>query len=392
MRQRRSLDITVFALEREVQAAWKVQNFDLAAFASVASEALENALAGGRITQRSLLDWLAESPPLPKQPRLDQTFGQPPITLAWNGAFQIDMLFWSAAGTAIHGHGFAGAFGVVGGESLHFNFQFAEKSRPAEHFRIGSLKRNSVERLFPGAVRQILAGSDIMHALVHLGRPSVSIVVRTCGNAPGIQEMVAFPPTVTLSPLPEQSLRVRQMQMLDMLLTVAPEKAEKFANAILKQCDIHTAFKVLCSTDGRFADGVFLDRLGIEVMALLAAVRQNARRQRADALFRRVSDVRARALLALLLFNSNAAAIMQDIVNMYPEEDCVIFVGEALARLVGIGLESSEDRSIAVMLGKEVAIAAGKLSTEDSHNEVDSLCKLLAEDILFNPLFTLCAD
>jgi hypothetical protein len=120
---------------------------------------------------------------LPGQRELHTDFGQPPITLFDNGQFYVSVLFWLDGTTVIHEHNFSGAFHVLHGGSIHTTFDFASSRTISEYLRIGALHQRNIEVLERGATREIRSGSDTIHSLFHLDRPSASVVVRTASAA-----------------------------------------------------------------------------------------------------------------------------------------------------------------------------------------------------------------
>src|SRR4029077_7499028 len=110
---------------------------------------------------------------VPYQAKLDEAFGQPPVTLFWNGRFQIDVLFWHTATTAIHQHAFCGAFAVLGGSSVHCRYEFTPRRKLNSRFLIGRAALREVELLEVGAMRRIARGAGLIHSLFHLETPSV---------------------------------------------------------------------------------------------------------------------------------------------------------------------------------------------------------------------------
>jgi hypothetical protein len=383
-----SVDHLIETMQIRLHADWAVCEFDIDVFPALATAVLSDFIGEDALNMDSFLAWLADGRPLPNQARLDQTFGQPPLTLAWNGLFQIDVLFWSAAGTAIHGHGFAGAFGVLEGDSLHFEFNFDEQQRLSDGFRLGKIRRTSLERLSVGAVRPIVSGSMVMHALVHLGRPSISMVIRTCGTRDGVREFVAFPPAVCASPLPVVPIRTRQIQLLEMLIRIDSPDAASYLSRLMANCDVQTAFDAMCTAVGK--GGTMPPAPGrlttIWPMMTEAGI-QEQRRKRVDVMFRQIGARQARALLAILLFADDAAGIIADVVATFPEEDVATFMGTAIATLANLDMTIEEDQAIAEALAVSVLGAANGALPLLLDPALSKLRDALASDLLFAPMF-----
>jgi hypothetical protein len=114
------------------------------------------------------------------QSSLSDPFGQPPLVLYSAADFFIQVLTWFEGTTDVHQHGFDGAFAVAEGASLHVPYRFARHGTEADgHLVSGQLiETGPPEVLVPGDVRPIAAGFGFVHALFHLERPTVTIVVR----------------------------------------------------------------------------------------------------------------------------------------------------------------------------------------------------------------------
>ena len=217
-------------------------------FPSIVAEALECGISRFPFTAADIVEWVWNSEVLPHQPRLDETFGQPPITLYCNDEFRIDALFWVDSNTAVHAHAFSGAFLVLDGHSVHSRFTFTEHQRIGRHFILGHVEAMSAELLDPGDVREIRAGAESIHSVIHLGNPSVTIVARTSGKCaqPSEPEYAYFPPAVALDPSRTNSLRTRRVQLVRMVIrTAGGEGLLSRLDRLFARCDLHTAFLVL---------------------------------------------------------------------------------------------------------------------------------------------------
>jgi hypothetical protein len=135
----------------------------------------------------ALSDWFLKSGELPEQVSLHNTFGQPPISLFNNGNVVIDLYLWVGCDTAIHSHGFRGAFRVLHGKSLHEAFKVKVSRRIAPGvmtFEPGIPERAILEA---GDVRTILPGEKLTHRVIHLENPTVTLCVKTI-NEPDLYQ------------------------------------------------------------------------------------------------------------------------------------------------------------------------------------------------------------
>lgn len=160
-----------------VARQWEHAKRTEAAFIEIASNALCESHLLTAIEPEDIASWLFNAKEFPPQDLND--FGQPPVILYQGDGFYIQALFWLDATTAIHEHSFVGAFGVLHGGSVHSTYQFTPDKAYSNRLVAGSVKFCGSELLSRGDVRPILLAGDLIHALFHLDRPSVSIVVRT---------------------------------------------------------------------------------------------------------------------------------------------------------------------------------------------------------------------
>ena len=77
---------------------------------------------------------------------LHSSFGEPPLRVYNGDLFYIEVLFWLGAQLSIHQHGFAGAFHVLHGASLHCRYDFALKERINSRLFVDRAKRQLAQR------------------------------------------------------------------------------------------------------------------------------------------------------------------------------------------------------------------------------------------------------
>ncbi len=123
--------------------------------------------------------WMNDRAILPKQLNFGAKFGEPSIVVYTGEGFYIEVLFWFTSRTAIHGHGFAGAFRVLSGHSLQIEYSYQSEKSICEGLECGSLNLREVRLIGPGDVATIASGDRFIHCVAHLGQPSISLVART---------------------------------------------------------------------------------------------------------------------------------------------------------------------------------------------------------------------
>src|SRR5687768_888429 len=111
-------------LGREVEAAWRKQNFNEDQLPAIAGEALRKADITSRLSAWDVIEWAFGEAELPPQRDPHASFGDPPITVFVGPRFYIDVYFWLEGTTAVHQHTFCGAFQVLMGSSIHSWYEF----------------------------------------------------------------------------------------------------------------------------------------------------------------------------------------------------------------------------------------------------------------------------
>lgn len=181
-----------------------VSEFNLATFPADAMESLDQLKFNLSFQdfEQAVADWLLSLEKLPPQVNMYNVFGEPSISLFNNDKFAVDIYFWRTNDTLIHSHGFRGAFKVLYGQSLHEEFKVevtddlgrksslpsassSSEASPNElKFDVVSSKviKTKSEILKPGDTRVILPGMDLVHRVLHLENPTVTLCVRTVND------------------------------------------------------------------------------------------------------------------------------------------------------------------------------------------------------------------
>jgi len=317
------------ALASTINEAWLSHNYNEDAFSAIALHALTESPPHNHVEYTEIIRWLAGAKTIPHQFKLDESFGQPPITMYSDGRFQIDVLFWHTATTAIHQHGFSGAFAVLGGSSVHSRYEFSLRKKINSRFHLGTVSLRECELLEKGAVREIGRSRALIHSLFHLDTPSVTVVARTSGDPETGPEYVYHVPGVALDPSRSDALMTKRIQSLELLIQIGSTKLEEIAGTILAQSDLHTAYLVLLKIRLRTSDSECYHRLfelarqkhGADVETLASAIEEERRRTIISARRNTISDPAHRFFLALLINLSDRESIYKLVGLRYPDGD-----------------------------------------------------------------------
>jgi hypothetical protein len=233
-------------LGTRIAKSWSHSRYEFDALPDIATTELDRAPVHHAVDWRSLLHWVVSTDTLPPQINLDATFGEPPLTVFWHPHFYIEALYWCTSTTAVHGHGFVGAFQVLAGTSLQSLFTFESATPSGQRCRIGQLRQTDAKLLRPGTTQQILGGEDFVHSVFHLGYPSVTIVVRTFGAPPARLQYgyyrpgVAIPNDLSFDPFTRRLLQIAKLQA-----TLQSDELQTTVATIAEKCDLSAAFTLL---------------------------------------------------------------------------------------------------------------------------------------------------
>lgn len=266
--RRRRLDAATQCqrLGQTVVAAWRARAYDERALPSIAAAALAEADLAARITPDDLIDWVEKTPELPTQVDLEGTFGQPPLTLFCHPRLRLEALFWVDSTTAIHHHGFRGAFQVLAGASLHTEYEFTVDDVVSSRFQLGRLRQAGVEYLRRGDIRPIDAGPKFIHSLFHLDRPSVTVVVRSHDDASAGPPLEYHRPSVAIDTrLADATLR-RKLQLVSYLATIQSPRRRRFLERTLAGSDLAGALLAL--------EHVAIRETGLDLAPFIAQIRR----------------------------------------------------------------------------------------------------------------------
>jgi len=170
---------SLHSLSQIVLEQWEKNGRTLESFPEAALYGLRTSAALDHLASAELVNYVLSGGILPYQSQLKSEFAEPNITLHRTNSFYIEVNFWIDSTTTIHQHSFAGAFGVLEGESIHSIWSFETSRAAAPELLLGRVRHQTSELLKPGDTRPIVAGRGFLHSLFHLSRPSATLVLRT---------------------------------------------------------------------------------------------------------------------------------------------------------------------------------------------------------------------
>ena len=349
-----------------VESRWRARDYNESVFPGIAAQALSELNLSARVDPWEIIRWVHKTPDLPEQMDLPGKFGNPPITTYAGPRFFIDVYYWLDGTTTIHQHSFSGAFEVLLGGSVHSRYRFAQEREINPHFLVGQIEFNDVSLLSQGDIREIDSGSQFIHSLFHLDRPSVTITVRTY-KAPGAPVQYSYlKPFLAVNPFFTDASLTKKVQTVSLLLRMKHPEADRFIEDLLDESDFHTAFAVLeqafdflCHRELEEIVGVsrsrdrfqsLLDRARNKhgrLADLLPPVFEEAWRQ--AEITRRRTEIKGqdhRFFLALLLNVPDCATVLRLVKEKFPETDAVDLIVSWVRELSATRIFGSRDPNV----------------------------------------------
>lgn len=317
------------SLGQAVERAWAGHRFHFGAFPEVATRCLTEVEVPAALDATTVLRSVAASRHLVAQEDRQSKFGRPPITL-WRGRdFFVSALFWLDGTTSIHQHGFSGAFRVLAGGSLHAPYSFTVSEEVTHRLVVGDLRLDGPELLRVGDVRSIEPGGRFIHALFHLERPSVTIVVRTYGDASGQPQFRYLRPGLGYDPFYNDYSLQRRFESVATLADIDPEAGVNAAFDLIEGEDLWAGFLLAIHWFDRVERGErfqrLLDALGRRhgsVAQLLPSTFDQLGRALSIAMRRQLLvDPEHRLFLALLLNLPDRSSVNTILCQQFPQTD-----------------------------------------------------------------------
>ena len=362
--------------------------------AAIAVDALESIEEPAELTPEVVLQLMAMGTSLPRQLNSSDRFGEPPVIAYRTEDFEIQVLNWMEGSTSVHQHAFDGAFKVQSGSSLHVEHDFSQRDELAEgHVITGVLASRSSEILRPGAIRPIVSGPSFIHALFHLERPSVTIVIRNKTSGLPFPQYDYRLPGVGFDVLYKDDPFAMRLRALRALVRLDRARGIVAAREIVREQDLWTGFRICDEWASSYGLGPDLDSLIdcmnyrapslAEVMPAMYFERNRVGR----ILARRgmMRDARHRLLLALIVNLPDAGAVRRILASVEPDRD----PNEVILEVVQ-DMASPEHRGASglVLSSKDLEALQQHLTSGLTDGVLDSIAKEWNPPPLLDTLFT----
>ncbi len=259
----------LLTLSQKIEASFNLETFPDDAFKALEQLNLELSFQD---FESAIGQWLLDLPELPNQVNLYNAFGEPSISLFNNDKFSVDVYFWRTNDTVIHSHGFRGAFKVLFGQSLHEEFNVettnnltrqsalnlisVQAAHPADSDVLSSkIMKSKIEILKTGDTRTILPGMDLVHRVLHLDNPTVTLCIRTV-NDKALSQWHHLSSGISYQQRNLEELTIKQILYVQFLFESNPANAKNYLNEMLGLISVATQLAVY--------EGLFHDEFGLD--------------------------------------------------------------------------------------------------------------------------------
>jgi hypothetical protein len=347
-----------------VELNWRRRNYDEREFPAIAAEALAEANAIDGPSPWDMICSLHANLDLPTQ--LSDKFSDLAITLYHAPRFHISAYFWLDGTTSVHQHAFSGAFQVLLGSSIHSHYQFTQTEIVNPHMAIGKLDLKDIQLLNKGSISQIHCGSEFIHSLFHLDRPSVTLTIRTHSSVRALPQYKYLSPCLAIDPFFDDRVTTRRIQSIQLLLRMMHPEVDSFIGQLVKSLDFQSTYSILSVVFSFFTDpelsrvfqvangnerfraliDVAREKHGALVDLLPPVFEEVQRQEKIIAQRKLVHTVEQRFFLALLLNVPGKARILDLVSKRYPTRDPIDSVCAWVLQLSAIKTPALRDSNI----------------------------------------------
>lgn len=211
-------------------------------FPELAAEVLAAFPVPAEVGIEFMADWALGRERLPEQVNFHSGFGEPPLVVYEEPRFYAEVLFWFHGRTSIHGHGFYGAYQVLAGYSIEAQFAYHRDHEPVPGIQVGALEPTALRLITPGEITRILPEEAFIHTVMHMGNPSLTLVIRNKG---GLVQFDYSMNGLGVNAYQDSQSHVRQAEVLSAFHAANPDGFETRLLEFLKTGSAHRMARVL---------------------------------------------------------------------------------------------------------------------------------------------------
>ncbi len=240
------------ALGAELEVRWRAHDRDEECFPDVASDVLADHPPSTWFDRDAWIDRTLD-PTRAAGQQLAPTgaFGQPGVTAFAGDGFVIEVYYWLDSLSAVHNHPFCGVFTVLEGYSVHARYAVDDVKRAGARGQVLDVRLEGLELVEAGHVQRFsLRQYPLIHALIHVPVPSISMVMRTVRTEGYLRYL---PPSVAIPMEAPSEPLARRIALVESLVAADDLRAEDCLAATLREGDFETVVRVLAAVWGRTA-------------------------------------------------------------------------------------------------------------------------------------------
>ena len=241
-------------------------------FPELAAEVLAKFPVPAGIGIEFMADWALGREQLPEQVNFHSGFGEPPLVVYEEPRFYAEVLFWFHGRTSIHSHGFYGAYQVLAGYSIEAEFSYHRNQEPAPGIIVGELEPAALRLITPGEITRILPEDAFIHTVMHMGSPSLTLVIRNKG---GLTQFDYAMNGLGVNAYRNSQTHVRQAEVLSAFHAANPDAFEARLLEFLKTGSAHRMVRILKEMEHELDEGFLgseISELAVERFGALGAV------------------------------------------------------------------------------------------------------------------------
>jgi hypothetical protein len=205
-----------------VEKRWGESNFNLDVFPELSAQALRSFSLKSGIPDIESLTKEIKDMELPQQTFPRGEFSDFSLTFVRTEKLLVDIYIWFKSDTAIHNHHFCGAFKVIAGHSYQVNYDFEIEKNICPGIDQGVMKEVGNQHLNENDVIEIRPRDQFIHHVFHLGKPTVTLCLRTPFFSGEYLSTFIYPKyRVELNPISNN--QAKWLQVIGLTLSQDPE-------------------------------------------------------------------------------------------------------------------------------------------------------------------------
>ncbi|SFN96863.1 hypothetical protein [Xenorhabdus japonica] len=184
-------------LAGKIEARWRMDDYSCYSFADIAKSEMQKVDLISLFSFKEINSLLNLNSL--KKIQIASEFSELHMKLFDNGKFYIELLNWWDKDTSIHDHGFSGVLLQLEGSALNTIYSFDEENEVSHNLSMGNIKLTEAYISKKGDCRIIPFGRTEKHAVWHLEKPTISLIVRTHPITELSPQLNYFPPYIRIN-------------------------------------------------------------------------------------------------------------------------------------------------------------------------------------------------